>query len=1848
MRKAIGKVKQTLSILLAAAIVATCIPQTALSVQAAQDDALTETEIVTESDDASIETEAVIESDDASVDTEADTPDAADDEQTDSTPGEAEEKATETETEEQPPEAAAPETDASDAQETEPKEEEAVGPALLQGAAAEEGDIDAVETAKEINVTVADYEGNVADTYDVYLATVENGVWTKGEKITAGMKSTEGSDVCFIVVPIDQYKVISWQITSGDRSCIEFSGRVMVDGRRAYGCKLTGSKMTDDVVFTIKTAIDQSKAYQVICKTANGADLNYTISVDDAYAYIDDRYAFEDGSRVFWTVKEQVVFTVTPDDGYYVKSVEYDLGGGSILLTPTGNDREIQFEHTCNDWHTKKLRITVEAIPLVDDGKRVIFDNQSADYTYTVTSEAWEVAPIENEVDQYQLKSDAQYVKFKLWTRNTKIAPKVMVGEKDWWYTPPALSGPRFYTYQVSASLFDSDNITITIKQEPLKRRLTVIYDEEYIEDIVLKSEDGAIAASLNDARKSYYVYDEHSEGYDEEGMGVEIVRREATWTMDIDSVFTMEIQARENCQITTYQVGSASKVTVNGVKASRRVTFARDYTIDINSKSLIAAKLYKGQDNTAEAAPASISGMTYTYHNIDYNQTYYAEVIIGGTDGGRIGLASPTITGTAAGSASGVTVNSAAKEAVIFIGPEDFGKTLTIKLYEAGTNRLLATYILKAKDAAAGADIAGVKSGKLTQPVDTEATYTITTKPQGFNSSLALEVADNAAFTAVLSENKQNLTITTKPAKDADAVRVLKDAAAEALIKLVDTSRNDAVVTSFTLEITEPAALQNATPTVALKFAADNALTLTLGVPAAAKVTGPEKGSLWYAVTITPKGEPAEADKIKPAATYYVGKDNGRLTQDITIPVIDKECGSGKAWSFDVTAQVVQTLNDCNLADSTVADADKAAALTDFKSKLSKTLAAATKNPYYETKLSLAKGVTTVYTGQKDVKIATVKFTKPTTHTEELDAFVVNETDNGKIAFAIEGNDIKLSVPKENSKDYIEVPLGKHTIRVTSKAPDNTYAASADIVVTINRGIEQLALTVPSQEIYKPVNAAAVFKATPIYNDNAGKGAPNEAKTKKVKDFCLVAVDADGNVKQEDGRDVIADFGGMVTVKNGTVTVNKNYAVKETVNENRFKIRVTAADYKDSEVFGYSEVITITNQCLEPGQALLVRSNAQGCYVPIIDGNGQSVTSGEFRNDEGEIDAQVRVLKSGVPVKTVKDDTVPVYTDSDFIDAPLTYKSSDPALKLDSNGKVTAVSKAANNITITVSTNDGGKKTAKLEKLAIINAIPTELGLKVEYRDTDYNYQELTSDYRNSNSEFTGTTDSVLRFTVMRYEDGSWSELDELSDVKVTIGHAKILNKNSAYHQEYTIIANKAEATVKLQYTDPAYGTTKKKAEKTFKITNNGFSAAYLALKASASGKLTACEYADEQVITYTLELPANYTPDENPVVMLQTDAADRSNVKNADRYAEFEKQGNVGGWMPIAPITTTNGKTVKTTCTVDLRFNKAKEGESSKTFIPAGNYKLQFTCGTLDSDNKFVPQTKSLTVTLNAVAPKSVKGAYKPVTTVKMSVYDTAAGRILAGTGKEYKDEQYSDLLNANITGQTNHFRELFELDETKNMLKLKSSFSSDLKNSLGVETDAEVIAYITESTSKEAKNDRIGYVAYDAEMRNGYPYEYKHVEGITKITVTFDNKKPTDTYALTSTAIRQDTSKAAVNVLMNKKAGVADIADAYVTKCDKPGAEFSVDTLTQDSITLNVGGTAITTPGSYKVTLRIIPRNNFYAEDIAKKKDAYLAASEADKEDKEKAYVDAITAHGIELTTTIKVEAKPATGR
>lgn len=1548
--------------------------------------------------------------------------------------------------------------------------------------------------------------------------------------------------------------------------------------------------VTEAVTITVKTELDANQCNTLsfgVVGDKDSATAVLSVSANDVGNL--DGTAIEENKNVL-VPNDAVSLKITPGKGYGITKIN----GKDVTPNEAGEvDYEVKFT-------SKKMfvKVTTDAQESVSENN-ITFVNNARNLTYKVTGDdkIEEVAK-----DKYVAKKDGKKLQFTVTavgsyepvvTRtpakeegaDEEPAPVTLTPVK----TTPSKTGAA-YDYVVAASLLIND--TITIDQREIQKTVTLSGDTANVD--VSASVDGK-TRKPDDANANQY-------------------------TLLQNDTIALRITAKANVGLVkvTSQVGEAGKVTAakvtNGV-ATLEVKAADSATVTIETADLYTASRLKNKDGV-ELPVADAKKNAY---NVSYDGTYTANVVKGAAATavnlsdvkvllGKNPVAPAEGKGAVGSVTSGTTatinLGNAAASAIS-------GKALTVELYaKEGTEEKdvkVGSYTLNVDVLVKDIKIDKKAALSVKQAIDTEKTYTVTAAKGVDLSRLndTKEDADSIIESVVYEKTTGKLTVKVKAGKDLIGKK--------ATVTIAESGAA-ADAAKATIEIEAAALISDATKEPGVKLVAATDVSLKLALSSDKKIEKAASDNLYYKVD-TKRSQTISGNTIEDnKKTTYVKRTGD--SQNALITVSDSQLGKGSADTYKVTATLVHTKNEPT-ADAEVTEENLLGA-----SKTSKEQVLKTQTPAYEDKLKLKKGASTIATGQKNVVIATPQFNKYTTYLS-----LKNSADAAEdVSFS---GDRALTVEAvENAGDIVikasataNTALGKHTIQVTAAAEDGAIPSTATVVVTVVRGIHGLAVTVPSEDIYKPVKKAATLKATVIYNDDpTGKNKDSQPKNKKVQ-WSAVAVDASGNV-QKDSKDQAVAFDG-VTVKNGTVTVNKDYIIKgdETAPENdQFRIMVTAdntekayagKDDQGKAIVGYSPVITITNQGADLNTIVLVGKDNKVIAQSVRGSKDEvSVTASALNG------ATVKVLPAGVNVTTGEN----YAAENDEIKTEnLSYKSNKAKDVAVGNDGTLTVTKANTKATLTVTANDGSK--AKIDmKLNVgydtVEAAQT-LGLlfyPLEVEKSGNNYAEKLGDTAlNAKADdiaitYAGTTRLAAKVMVKTGESWSAAKGFENYEIKVTGGTKPELSAGMA---KFT--AQKKAVTVTL--------TDKSKATQTpvvYTLTSSDIDEITKEkVTAKTAGNLHKEGKASEQKVTINLEMPKalgdKLTGKKTAVVDLDWT---KMNAKNsADLYYFRDSLTKTTYEFTNLAL---DSKGTKYTASFDLSFK-----ENDNMYFAQNSYALKVTVGnttTGDSGDTFAPIAAPAAAAVKVDKTKAF--TFAPTTSYTLLKKDMKASATLTGRVNVSADEytvSYSGadlgLQNMNTKGVTNKFTEYFEISADGKQIQLIKGKEVPTKENL------------------------TGYLTYKAEATKGYLANGKGTGVNTvKITVKIDDKKTAATYSQSASGAlpkigNVKDQETTVNILSKEGKNPADWAElsyAAVKSDDNVSKNFEAAVTGSDGgIKLTYKGDAELTKGStLSIKLFIVPTNSYYTDEIAAKNSDKAAQNQL------------IEKYGIAVTVKVKV--------
>ena len=457
-------------------------------------------------------------------------------------------------------------------------------------------------------------------------------------------------------------------------------------------------------------------------------------------------------------------------------------------------------------------------------------------------------------------------------------------------------------------------------------------------------------------------------------------------------------------------------------------------------------------------------------------------------------------------------------------IGKDLYGKDFDLE-FKSGT-KVSDTARFKVNDLLTKVTVKGAdQKGGLTQAILTEKAYDLTYTPStdGVREQLGVFSTDEEQVEAILREGKLVLTTTRdtteKPVRVIlyNALRCI-EACSEAEIR-----EAEAVVAEVMVTVAEPAWAKNA---LTVKYADSTDTQIKVSVTAPAGVEA--DGNYYYLFDVM---DPSTVSGNLPADSRLFMEQAEAGTKTYTLKVIDVEEGEGAKKDFQVKAYLVQV--DDGRIPVDLQGTNIVAKTPEPKSPVK----CSTKNPYYADKISLKKETTTIYTGQRNVKIATVNYGKNTTF-KHISNCVVEK--DGMVFYY--DNCIEVDTDDDGGV-YVtadrDAEPGRYTIRLNAAATPDMAPATASITITVVAGIQDLAVAGSTDTIYLKPGTGGKADILVHY--------PQEytPKTPKVT-YTLGKMSEAGFVPDEAPLGKNARNKSYVTVSSkGAVTVDKSYQVK-------------------------------------------------------------------------------------------------------------------------------------------------------------------------------------------------------------------------------------------------------------------------------------------------------------------------------------------------------------------------------------------------------------------------------------------------------------------------------------------------------------------------------------------------------------------------------------------------------------------------------------------------------------------------------------------------------------------------------
>lgn len=1448
--------------------------------------------------------------------------------------------------------------------------------------------------------------------------------------------------------------------------------------------------LEEDVVVNIETSLDEQK-----CNTLDIVIWGHRDSVSVKNG--DNKYDHND--RLLTKDTEERI-TVHLDSNYVVDQVL--LNGVDVKFMGTYAEYDVDFSQNKN-----QLLVLYTTPKKSTEEKKIVFANKSSNITYEVNTKApgdkkkTIVKKDALKKNTYIVNASETLMEFSI-TYKDGYKPKVTLPE-DVLYD--VTSNGKTDTYSLAvATLGNAENPTeIIIEEVPQIRTISVVYDAERLSKLEA-IENGKFIEGVKSydpikkltTLKYTYVH------------GTQIILQLET----PDDFFIGEI--KEIAQ------GQISKVEPKKKEYSYTVNVDKDKTIELGLDGTYTTKLFDNQGNSTIEVEAENN-----IYTVEAGREYKL-LLYKGKDA-QIVTNAVLKSGKTTLKDKPEIINS---ENVHFeIPTNQAGKTLTLEVScKEGVKNYTHTVQLKVLPAAKITKISSVSSGKLSQTVDSVKEYTFTSNVPQANAKFGVEIVTakagdeiwdeeekaelnqkaNENFAAEIVENKLKITVKTSVAGE------------KAQIKIYDKSKSTESGEKYylpggTITITSKApAFVTSNPSVSLKNATNLDLILSLSMKGLGEL---QNGEFWYKVVGTPKytEKTAQAvkDNTKGFVEYYEYTPNSQLETVRVVDRVNKAIEEGKfgyKTDYKIKVYLVQTSDK----EVPVETGDNKNVV--FTSKASKEVTMSTKVPAYETKLDIKSIKNTLYSGQKDVIVASPVFSKATTYQE----ITVEAKQEGIEAKTNEDNNIVVSVGED-------VKPGKYTIEVTADIAENTVPAKKSFTIQVEQGIYALTLDTP-KEVYKQYNKQATLKAKLTYNE----GNKVQPKNKKVE----------WGLQVKQGENVIDidkehPYYNMISIKDGTVTINKSFIVSNNSEKNMFRVKVTAKDYQrkeGEEKVGYSDWIEITNEKVTLGELVLVKkADIEIGYYEVVARSGSKAS---VDNVNG---SKLVILKKGIPERDK-------YTESDFSEVSddlLIYSCNSNVINI-TEDKTIETKNIASKVQFTVTAADGSNVKTTLSNLNIIYADAGDLGVTV----TQDNIAILDSAVAGT-TKFYGAKDETLTVNIYERNEKGNSEKIYGVNYQLKVQGAKIIESDTL-SGTYVIVGTSDTIVLKLV-------NNTKKYTKTFTLQNAALANQEVkkskAITLKVEGGLKTGEFTEEQKITYTLPKGSigKYTH-----AYVTVDTLDSLNEKKASNYKSLVEasQGTIGSVQQLG----SDGKIV-------ISFKPA-EGKADYS-IPEVDftYKLNIAVGTMTEEYEFKADVKPNAVTIKTKKP--TLAAAKLNTSYDMSVKEGGEVKLTLDN-KKVALSNVGKLMNRNVNGVENKFAQFFEVIEVKGEFKLK------LKSGVNI--------------SDIGTNDWKGYIS-----------QYTYTDGIKEKTVyntvvTVNHKDLVQEYSLSKAVVLSPNAGNPINTNIKLKAGKTEAKVKYVYVPENQIFDVNIN----EDGSLNFQSEAgVTIKSTNKCTVYVVPEYSYY---------------------------------------------------
>lgn len=1611
----------------------------------------------------------------------------------------------------------------------------------------------------------------------------------------------------------------------------------LTDGASMVAIKDNAASVTGD---TAEVTVSPHPGYEFAKATEDDVKANAGLTKNDPYiTVIRNKYypTVTDGTAMdAATGKEEKKVKVTFDSS---------TGAAEAVSVNLAKGKDAAYEGAAadaadRDYVVTSVEVVIDAsLAANTEEKIVVFADQLKDgdkKSYEITTEGViidETATGNAENDTWVIPEGVDELEFAVTTTSTPAV--TCTGFEDEIKETSSEGGK--YTYTIPTSAIDTKTGgkgTITIKE-------AAVTNQNVNVKVDTVSNVKSVQAEIDGIEKAEYIFN----GKTPDSDGFYKVATDAVKGKEL----VLNVTPADGAKITklSYTMGE-------GEEAAGEGTVAEDGTASLTIDSVtadVAVSVESASDYAVVLTGAGISGKDgvykadYTVKDITvtlvktgtaYTERFYDIIVKDGSD-----VASTDAVLAADGQSA--TIEAIAKN--------EYGKTLTIEVYTGKETKYMATLETTAYSEAV--TVTRVDTGKAVKETDTvgmmadsKMEFTVTPAKGAKLTDLDVEILSTKENAADKDNTDAAALLETPVFTDGKLILQAKTAAeakGQVLVSIFNTNEEadkdgkkphkPMAGGKFIVDLKDPLIKTDEIKkvTAAVASATNRDVRLNLNVEFKNKKNPPAKpivGDLYYKVEVdTPTGAPDGVELIGKYTQYVKITDFSNPAVTLPISLVKSNPEDKEGIEADIAAVIssnakvslVQSISDKDLADPKVT-VDEAADCAAGPDTLTATAALATKLPVYETKLAVkAVNGATVFTGQNDAKVATPTFTKDTSYDAVYVQLVNSKTGialseestgagkpnkvtdkKGNTSAWVDGNDnsIHVSVDRNTfinvnkaTTDYYK-NLG---VKVIAVGPDDSYRASAVVKLKVQQGIESIYFddskaalleTLYKESDDKPASA----KMTVVLN-----GGRKEYKPAKSTVAWSVAPKLGVSASAYE-KAAVEGKKPLVSVKNGKLTVDKNYRIQDKVNGDTYTVTVKAADFARSEAEKVTEEIdfTITGKKNDISKVVLLDENNEILSSPL---------SAETFDDPVYVAAVSSEAKEPKKGQT--------YEDKDFL--PVTFKSSAKAAvdvvpdseyseygynKYSNKGRL-IFHKPGTKIKITASTVDGGK-VLKKDAVFDVNGYGT-LGLWL--KDTD----NVSNDPGTLTRSYAGGSNQRYDLYLAHKNGDQWEEDSDYKSVKVKVSGGKfVANKDWAKDPDENrlghviVVSDLKKAAAEITLTDTATkdSATRKNKEYKYTITNTN---------KSITEKAPGIKLID----------PKKPAKGSQTLTWQITD-------KNANNYA--------GSYVMLAPDYTVTSSNYASSLVNNGTIRKIDENGQftleNQYLYAGGSYKMIATVGELEG-GRFTTSTKDAKISFTVPKDKKVNNNLSVTASYTLDPESAAFARIAVKTDASYT---VSDAMNVIKKSKdqgkdvhTNDFTTYFEVKGNKDadgdLIELNNADEEYAYIGLKDNLSAKMIADIMDKTKKD---DCTGYITVD----NG-TYR-KDIQ----IKISFKTLKYTVTGA---SVFATQTAATPVVQVMN---GKVPVKAAFATIDGT--SEFAKEVKVQEDGTLLItSNTPIPAPGKYDVNLLVVPEDSRYI--VSDGKDGWIFINKGEGATADPLNEDALYKDGYAVPVTAKIEVK-----